>query len=78
MWCDLSHKNNKIKANHNLKSTLPSRIHGVIYHTKIVKSKQIAIYISNELGLVPNCFLKLREKWLSDEKPVMSEISDKV
>lgn len=33
---------------------------------------------SNELGLVPNCFLKLREKWLSDEKPVMSEISDKV
>ena len=44
----------------------------------ILRYIRITDYTSNELGLVPNCFLKLREKWLSDEKPVMSEISDKV
>ncbi len=41
LWCDLSHKNSKIKANHNEADNLKADSAGVIYHTKIVKSRQI-------------------------------------
>ena len=40
-WCDLSHKNNKIKANHNNPYSYQNCTQGVIYHTKIIKSRQI-------------------------------------
>ena len=43
-WCDLSHKNSKIKANHNKTSIMSVHSLGVIYHTKIVKSRQITTY----------------------------------
>ena len=39
--CDLSHKNSKIKANHNDWLFSNGNNWGVIYHTKIIKSRQI-------------------------------------
>ena len=40
-WCDLPHKISKIKANHNSVYIIMFQPLGVIYHTKLVKSKQI-------------------------------------
>ncbi len=47
MGCDLPHKISKIKANHNLLRHNYLMHKGVIYHTKLVKSKQITTIVLN-------------------------------